>query len=88
MATTVNVQYRADEARFRAEFVRNDKVVDYKYLTNDEHDALEAVYYLPMEETVTTMNAEALYEYLGCEIDIEPDSHFGQMLYDLMGIKH
>jgi len=88
MFTKVDVSYRADEDRYRAEFVRGGKVVDYKYLTNEEHEALSAVYHLPQESAVTSMNGEALLEYLGVEIDLEPDSNFSLMLFDLMGVKN
>lgn len=84
MTATVDINYRAEEARYRANFVRNGKVVDWKYLTNDEHEALDVMYHLPMEENVTKLNAETLHEYLGCEVQIERDSHFGQMLDELM----
>lgn len=88
MTTTVNIQYRADEARFRADFVRNNKVVDYKYLTEDEHEALDLYYGLPRGEGLVKLNTEALYEYLGNELALEVDSNFALMLYDLIGVKH
>jgi hypothetical protein len=87
MTTTVNIQYRADEDRFRAEFVRNNKVVDWKYLTNDEHEALDLYYGLPKCESLVKLNPIALHEYLGTELDMEVDSNFALMLYDLIGLK-
>ncbi len=87
MSTTINIQYRPDEARFRAEFVRNNKVVNWKYLTEDEHEALDLYYGLPMDTGVVKLNAEALCEYVGVELDLEPDSNFVLMLNDLMGLK-
>lgn len=87
MSTTINIQYRPDEARFRAEFVRNNKVVNWKYLTEDEHEALDLYYGLPMDTGVVKLNAEVLCEYVGVELDLEPDSNFVLMLNDLMGLK-
>ena len=87
MTKTVNIKYRADEARFRADFVRNGKVVDYKYLTEDEHEALDLYYGLPRGEGLTKLNAVALYEYLGTELQLDEDSNFALMLFDLLGIK-
>lgn len=84
MTATVNTRYRLDEARFRAEFVRNNKVVDWKYLTNEEHEALDLYFGLPQSEDEVRLNAEPLADRLGAEVDIELDSHFGQMLNDLL----
>ena len=87
MSRTINITYRPEEARFRAEFVRNNKVVDFKYLTNEEHEALDLWYGLPCDpERLVKLNAEAVYEALMLEAQMPEDSHFPQMVDELMGI--
>ena len=89
MTAQVQVQYRTNEDRFRAEFLRNGKVVDYKYLTRPEWEALDEFYHLPMAEGENmTFPAGSLYDCIVEQyVPMELDSHFHLMLRSLLGYK-
>jgi hypothetical protein len=60
---TINIEYQHDRAEFRAEFRNSDgEVLEYKYLTVDEADALESLVGLsadePFEESCASLFAQ------------------------------
>ena len=89
MTAQVQLNYRTNEDRFRAEFKRGNKVMDFKYLTRSEWEALDEFYYLPMAEGENlTIPAGSLYDCIVEQyVPMEMDSNFFQMLNSLLGYK-
>lgn len=87
MTAKVQLNYRLNEDRFRAEFKRGDKVVDYKYLTVPEWEALDEFYHLPLAEGENlTIPAGFLFESIEEQsIAMDMESNFYQMLKSLLG---
>jgi hypothetical protein len=82
--STVRFTLDKETTRYKAEFFKNNDLVDWKYLTPEEEDGL--IDFLPEEEAV--VDALGLYEELDNlwfpTASGEP-TNFEEMLYDLVG---
>lgn len=90
MSVTVSIEYRQNEDRYRAEFERDGKVENFKYLTPHEWEALEEFYPIHVGMTEPLVRyAGSMYDCIAEQhVPMDLDSNFFLMLEDLLKIKH